>query len=72
MNVVHLLNPEGVILGGGVSLAGDLLWKPLRAEIRASECYRPSFDGLPIVPPNLGIDAPLVGAAFLDRFPPRA
>lgn len=72
MNAVHLLNPDGVVLGGGVSLAGESLFKPLWAEIRASDYYRPAFAGLPIVPARLGADAPLVGAAFLDRFPPRA
>jgi glucokinase len=34
-NVIALLHPECVILGGGVSLMGSLFWNRLRAEVRS-------------------------------------
>jgi glucokinase-like ROK family protein len=33
-NLIHLLDPTHVFLGGGVSLNGDLFWKTLNKEIR--------------------------------------
>jgi glucokinase-like ROK family protein len=33
-NVVNVLNPGVVIIGGGVALAGDLLLEPVRAQVR--------------------------------------
>jgi glucokinase len=32
-NLVHVLAPDRVVLGGGVALAGDALWQPLRETV---------------------------------------
>ncbi len=34
-NAINLLNPEMVVIGGGISLAGDVLWDPLQRTIDA-------------------------------------
>ena len=63
-NVVWLLNPDAIILGGGVALAGELLFAPLRQTLR--ERVSPVFfEHLHIVPAELGSDAGLIGAGAL-------
>ncbi len=58
---VHLLNPEMVIIGGGVSAQDDLLIKPLRRKVL--ETIKPDFaDGLDIRAASLGNDAGMIGA----------
>ncbi len=63
-NVVALLHPERVILGGGVSLMGPLFWNPLRAGLseRAFAPFARTFD---LVPAALGEDVVVVGAVLL-------
>jgi glucokinase len=68
-NIVSILNPEMIILGGGLFQAADLLLEPVRREFRkwaqplAARTVR-------IEPSALGEDAGLYGAAKLawDRF----
>jgi glucokinase len=61
-NLLHILNPELVIIGGGVSKAGDLLFDPIRATVK--ERAIPSIkEGVKIVPAALGDDVGLLGAA---------
>jgi len=60
--VIALLGPERVILGGGVTTAGDFLFDPLRAEVRRHLHIVPP--GLvPILPASLGADVGILGAA---------
>jgi predicted NBD/HSP70 family sugar kinase len=33
-NLIHLLDPTHVFIGGGLSLSGEYFWKPLNNEIR--------------------------------------
>jgi len=63
-NVVALLHPERVILGGGVSLMGPLFWDPLRAALseRAFAPFARTFD---LVPAALGEEVVVVGAVLL-------
>lgn len=61
-NLLHILNPELIIIGGGVSKAGDLLFDPIRATVEARAI--PSIqEGVRIVPSALGDDVGLLGAA---------
>ena len=62
-NLVHLFNPSAVILGGGVTNAGDLLFKPVRATVQV-RCM-PAFRDVRITPAQLGDDVGLLGAAAL-------
>jgi glucokinase len=61
-NYVHIFNPDIIILGGGVSQAGDLLFEPVRRVVaeRIMRDYTVS-----IVPAALGDDCGLLGAAAL-------
>nr|WP_290669802.1 ROK family protein [Ardenticatena sp.] len=62
--LVHVFNPQRIIVGGGVSNAGDLLLEPARKSARdlVMKPYRDTFD---IVLAALGDDAGLYGAAAL-------
>ena len=57
-----ILAPDVVVIGGGLSLAGDLLLAPLRAAVATRKTFLP----LPrIVPAELGDRAGSLGAAML-------
>ncbi|NOZ05838.1 MAG: ROK family protein [Chloroflexi bacterium] len=62
--LVHLLDPALVVIGGGVSNAGDLLLDPIRQTVRerTMEAYH---GGVTIVPTALGDDVGLWGAIAL-------
>lgn len=63
-NLLYLLTPEAVILGGGVSAAADLflptLWEEVKTRVLPS-----SREGLQILTATLGNQAGMVGAAKL-------
>lgn len=61
--VVNFLSPEVVVLGGGLSGAGDLWWPHVR-ESMASELI-PAVKGVSVRAPELGANAALIGAAGL-------
>ncbi len=63
-NLLHLLDPEIVVIGGGVSRIGPPLWDPMRriVESDALSVYRRD---LRIVPAALGDDSGLLGAGLL-------
>lgn len=64
MNVIYLLNPEAIVIGGGVSEAGDLLFAPLRDFLRStltSEC----FDHLRLVHARYGNTAGILGSSAM-------
>ncbi|WP_260848206.1 ROK family protein [Brevibacterium aurantiacum] len=61
--VANVLSPEVIVIGGGLSGAGELWWIPLR-EAFAAELI-PAVRGLPLRPAQLGQDAALIGAASL-------
>jgi glucokinase len=59
---ITLMNPDQVILGGGVTKSGELWWQTVRDTTRAQTHPEISVE---IVPAALGDDAPLWGAAAL-------
>ncbi|HET9911131.1 MAG TPA: ROK family protein [Anaerolineales bacterium] len=63
-NVIDLLHPERVILGGGVALMGPLFWDQLRREVRARTIpfFAPHVD---LVRAKLKQDVVVVGALCL-------
>ncbi len=68
-NLLNVLNPAMVVLGGGVSKAGELLFEPLRRTAQQRAFKRPA-GAAAIAPAALGADAGVVGAAavvFLRR-----
>ena len=66
LSFVHVLNPELVIVGGGVANAGDILFKPLRKTVY--ERVLPGFgEILRIEPWTLGESVGILGAAEWAR-----
>ncbi len=63
-NIIHLINPSMIILGGPVAQAGELLLAPLRERIQEL-CLPAASQSLRIVPGSLGSEASLVGAVTL-------
>ncbi|MBV9673339.1 MAG: ROK family protein [Verrucomicrobia bacterium] len=63
-NVIWLVNPDRIVLGGGVSLAGERLFNHIRQTIR-TRCEKTFWQFLDIVPATLGNDAGIIGAATL-------
>lgn len=71
--VVNLLNPDMIIVGGGVSKAGDLVLSPLKKELKARPMRGPALR-VKVVRAKLGNDAGMIGASLLVMFkakPPR-
>ena len=63
-SAVMLLNPARIVIGGGISKAGEALFGPLRAELRrqTTTWSRARID---VVPAELGDDSVLYGALAL-------
>jgi glucokinase len=62
--LVNALNPEMIIIGGGVSNAGELILGPARSEMMKL-AYTIPADVVELVKAELGNDAGLVGSASL-------
>ena len=60
-NLLNIVNPDVVVLAGGVTEAGDALFEPLRAEVKR-RAFRPAVDACRILPGILGGSAGVVGA----------
>jgi glucokinase len=67
-NLVNIFNPEVVAIVGGVTLAGDLLFLPLRREV-IRRAFKPAVAVCRIVPGELIGTAGVYGAAksFIDQ-----
>lgn len=63
-NVISILAPQRVVLGGGMIAAGDLLFEPVRATVKRHVRMVPT-DPIAIVPAALGQDSALRGALAL-------
>ena len=63
-NIVHLMNPGIIILGGQVAQAGALLLTPLQARLR-DLCLPAASEDVRIVLGKLGTEANIVGAVTL-------
>ena len=65
-NIVALLHPERVVLGGGVSLMGPLFWDMLQAEFRSRvmPVFSPQVE---LVPAELKEDVVVIGALCLGE-----
>ncbi len=60
-NLIHLFDPERVVIGGGLTNMSDRYWSPFRAAVAAHTL--PPFAGVGIVFSGLGDNAGLLGAA---------
>lgn len=61
---INVLNPELIIIGGGLSGAGECLFKKVRATV-ASRAMKPHSKAVKILKASLGPDAGLIGAGVL-------
>ncbi len=64
INLLHLFNPEMIVIGGSVSKAGDFLFDPMWETIRARS-HPIYWENLRIVSAELGDDVGLLGALAL-------
>lgn len=63
-NAITIFDPEMVIIGGGVSKVGDILFDTVRKVVN-KRCFKSMADACKIVPAGLGTDAGVVGAVAL-------
>lgn len=64
--LINTLNPDAVVVGGGVAQAGELLLAPLRQSLDR-RLLGPARDAVVVAPAALGAEAGLIGAALLAR-----
>jgi glucokinase len=65
-SAIMLLNPARIVIGGGISKAGDVLFEPLRAELRR-QVPAWSRARIDVVPAALADDSVLYGALALTK-----
>ena len=63
-NVVNILNPSVIVVGGGVIAAGEMLLEPARRVV-AERALAPSRDQVEIAPTRFGDASGMIGAALL-------
>ena len=61
----HIFNPKTIVLGGGVTQIGELLFQPIRTAVKKYALSSEYYQELEIVPASLGDDAGLIGAMVL-------
>jgi len=64
VEVVNLLNPDKIVIGGGVSKAGSLILNPLKRQIKG-RAMKDQAKHVKIVLAKLGADAGIIGASLL-------
>ncbi len=62
INIMHVLNPEMIVLAGGMIDSGELLMNPIRQVVRQG-AFEASYKDTNIVFSKLGNDAGIIGAA---------
>ncbi len=63
-NIINIINPDKLVIGGGISAAGDLLFAPMRRTVEVNAIYGP-LTACEIVPAMLGDDAGVLGGAAM-------
>ncbi|MDP3072576.1 MAG: ROK family protein [Opitutaceae bacterium] len=62
-SLINVLDPQTIVLGGGIAAAGDVLFKPLAASLARME-WRVGSSRVAVVPARLGAQAGAFGAAY--------
>ena len=62
--VINLLNPGIIVFGGGVAKAGELIFTPMKAEIK-KRTFRIPFEKVKFTRTKFGEDLGVIGAALL-------
>lgn len=63
-NAINILNPDKIVIGGGIALAGDVLFEPIRKTVEVNALY-PALQACQILSAELGDDAGVLGGAAL-------
>ncbi|MEW5868650.1 MAG: ROK family protein [Chloroflexota bacterium] len=66
-NLLHIFNPSALILGGGVSQSGSLLFEPIKAALQEHAMNPHYLDNLTLEKAHFGDEVGLVGALALGR-----
>jgi glucokinase len=66
-DLLHIFNVPRIIIGGGVSLAGDLLFDPIHKSISAHVISDVYLENLQVLPAALGDNSGIMGALVLSR-----
>jgi glucokinase len=64
--LVNVLDPEAIVVGGGLGVSGGLYWSSF-VESTRSHVWSDESRKLPILPAQLGTDAGVIGAAAVFR-----
>lgn len=63
-NSIVIFDPEMVIIGGGVSKAGNIVFDKVKSVVK-KRCFKAMSESCEIVPAGLGTDAGVIGAVAL-------
>ena len=66
-NFIHIFNPTCIVLGGGVSLTGNLLMQPVRSALHDHILNKEYLNKLSLITAELGDNAGLIGALTLIK-----
>lgn len=66
ITIISFIDPDLIVLGGGVSRAGDFLIEPVRRKVNEGKFFKTLPTG-EVVLATLGNDAGIIGAAMLHR-----
>ena len=68
--LINVLDPQMIVLGGGIAAAGEVLFRPLAVALDRME-WRLGATGVALVPAKLGAQAGAFGAVYraLQKFP---
>ncbi|MGJ3238254.1 MAG: ROK family protein [Anaerolineae bacterium] len=65
VNLLHLFNPEVVVIGGGVSYIGDIWFDEVKTAIQAHTITDDYWQNIPIIPSEISEDVSIIGASTL-------
>lgn len=65
VSLLHLFNPEVVVIGGGVSYIGDIWFDAIRKAVQEQAIDEDYWNATPIVPSKISEDVSILGAAIL-------
>ena len=68
VNIYNILDPDSIVIGGGLAKAGSHILDPLKEEVGKRVFYKGVKYG-DIVLAKLGNDGGIIGAGFLDTIP---
>lgn len=66
-NVLNVMDLHTVVIGGGVSFAGDIYWKPFLEHFEAEKSHAGFLDHVDVYPAKLQADAGLIGASLFAQ-----